>query len=618
MNCQYWDYRFPRMLTISQMQDLVERGENRLLAVGDISCDRGGSIEFLMKCTSIDQPLFIYDPLNQEVYDSNTDRDFIYKRGVLFLAVDNLPTEFPKEATQYFGDSLLPFLEPVLRSDISKPFEQQTDLPPEVYKAVIATHNKLTPKFNYIMDLRKENEKSFKKILLLGAGYVSAPVVEYLSRNPKHHITVADKFLEQASTLIKGHEVNCVATSLDIHDSSQLDNLIKQHNLVICLVPAVFNTIVAESCLRMKKHLITASYISPKMKEMHETAEKEGLVFLNEIGLDPGIDHLEAMRVIDEVHQKGGVVKSFVSWCGGLPMPEFSVNPLGYKFSWSPRGVLTAATKDAKYLQDGNIVNVAGNELFKHAQPLGFFPGLNLEGVPNRDSTQYIKEYGLTNEVKTFFRGTLRFNGYSQILEAIVDIGLLNESQIPFLAPDAPEISWNEAIRRLLGANTKDSTRHALRRRLTASVGFPSKGYDDDKIRKVLEAFEWLGLFSERSASRKGTFIDSLCDLLQEKLKYEEHENDMIILHHIFGVEWNNGSQEILSSSLVVRGDKHFSAMARTVGLPVAIAAELVLKGGVAKRGVFGPIYPEIYVPLLKTLSNDGIKFLHSCVPADL
>jgi len=370
--------------------------------------------------------------------------------------------------------------------------------------------------------------------------------------------------------------------------------------------------------LKHKKNLVTASYIPPKMKEMDELVKKENLIFLNEIGLDPGIDHLEALRVIDDIHRRGGKVRSFVSWCGGLPMPEFSQNPLGYKFSWSPRGVLSAATKEAKYLQEGNTVEIPSKKLYRHKQPINIFPGFSLEGIPNRDSTIYIKDYGLADEVKTMFRGTLRYKGYGEQMEGIIEIGLLDETQQPYLANEAPPLTWSEAIRRLLKVNNPNiSTRHAVRNRLTASEGFPSKGFDDDKIRRILDCFEWLGLFSDELVCKKGTFIDSLAELMQQKMKFEPHETDMIILHHIFGVEWNDGSQEKLTSTLVIRGDQNFSAMGSSVGLPVAIACELILKGSISRRGVIGPLSSEIYIPLLKTLSNEGIKFLHKSEPID-
>jgi len=612
VNCMYWDHRFPRIITINQMKELVEQKRSRLIAVGDISCDTMGSIEFLLKTTSIDQPLFIYDPINGELHDSQTNKDYIYKPGVMFCAVDNFPTEFPKEATQWFGDHLLPFMEAIVKSNPALPFEKMTDLPQEIHKAVLACHGQLTPKFKYIVDLRKEYEKRLRSILVLGAGYVSKPCIDYLCRNPSNKLTLADINLEAAKNLV-GKRTNVIkVVPLDVNNPQSLDSLVGAHNVIISLLPAALNVIVGESCLRNKKNLVTASYVSPKLKEMHEVVSQAGITFLNEIGLDPGIDHLEARRVIDGIHGKGGKVKSFVSWCGGIPLPEHSCNPLGYKFSWSPRGVLSASTKDSRYLQDGKIVDVKGSELFKHRQPIGIFPGFSLEGIPNRDATAYVEQYGIApGEVDTFFRGTLRYKGWSEIMEAVVEIGLLDESPQPHLAPTAAPLSWDTCLRKLLkGENTQTKTKNLLKRRLRADYGFPTKGYHDDQIRKVVDCFDWLGMFSNKPVSLKGTYIDSFCDLLQSQLQYEKDENDMIILHHTFEVEWANGEREILSSTLVVHGNSEVTAMGLTVGLPVAIAAELLLQGQVTEKGVIGPMNPEIYRPMLKSLSNEGIKFI--------
>jgi len=291
-------------------------------------------------------------------------------------------------------------------------------------------------------------------------------------------------------------------------------------------------------------------------------------------------------------------------------MPEASGNPLGYKFSWSPRGVLSASTKDAKYLQDGKTVEVAGRDLFKRKQPVNLFPGFSLEGIPNRDSTSYITQYGLEGEVVTMFRGTLRYTGFCDVMEAVAEIGLLDETAQPHLSPDAPAISWNDALRKLLKARDNETGRHTLRNRLRAEPGFPTKGYDDDKIRVVLDALEWLDMFSSKPVSKRGNYLDCFCELLQEKLRYEANESDMILLHHIFGIEWPNGTREMKSSSLVVHGTKQAMAMARTVGLPVAIATELVLEGEITQKGVIAPMNANIYKPILRVLAKEGVRFV--------
>jgi len=398
--------------------------------------------------------------------------------------------------------------------------------------------------------------------------------------------------------------------TFDVKDLKVLDALVARQNIVISLLPASLNIVVAESCLRVKRHLVTASYISDAMKALNDQVVASGLTFLNEIGLDPGIDHLEALRVIEHVHEQGGKVRSFVSWCGGLPMPEYSQNPLGYKFSWSPRGVLAAATKDAKFLQEGRLVEIQGNSIFQHKQHVDIFPGFNLEGIPNRDSTIYAQAYGISDEVKTMFRGTLRFPNYCDIMHGIVELGFLDDTQQPFLQPGAPDITWNEVLRKRLDLSDGANVKIGLKQRLRAPEGFPTKGYSDDHIRKIINCFKWLGILSDKIVVKKGTYIDTLCEVMQQNMQFEKEETDMILLHHIFGISWPNGTKETKTSTLVVHGNKKGTAMNRSVGLPVGIAAELLLKGVITTHGVIGPMSKEIYVPILKSLAGEGMKFV--------
>ncbi|PRP85437.1 aminoadipic semialdehyde synthase, partial [Planoprotostelium fungivorum] len=481
LNCMYWDTKYPRLIDNDQMTEMYESGQSRLVAVGDITCDPMGSIEALIKTTSIDQPCFVYDPSSGEVHDAHTDTNWIYKPGVLFCAVDNFPTEFPKEATEYFGDHLMPFLEGLkIKSDVSLPFDQQNDLPPELHKAVITAHGELTPNFKYISEMRKENEKSLKNFLILGAGFVSIAALSYLSRNSSYNMTVADNVIENAEKLVANRK-NCTAALLDVSDTVALEALVAKHNIVISLIPAHLHIKVAQVCLKLGRHMVTTSYISAEMQELNEEAKKAGLIFLNETGLDPGLDHMEAKRVIKQVTSAGGKIRSFVSWCGGLPMPEASMNPFGYKFSWSPRGVLVASTQPAKYIQESHVRDVSGDNLFSRRQQVSIFPGFSLEGIPNRDSTKYIEQYELGPECKTFFRGTLRYTGVAQL-------GLLDPKPVSWLAESAPSITWNDAVRKHLNARATLSTGKTIQHILRPQMGYPDKGFDDDQIRKIKDA----------------------------------------------------------------------------------------------------------------------------------
>eukprot|EP01132_Coremiostelium_polycephalum_P003932 gene3932-4908_t len=611
INCMYWDAKFPRLLTIRQMEQLVEENNSRLIGVADISADINGSLEFLMKTTSIDSPLYIYDPKTQEIHDPTTDQKYMYRDGILFLAVDNLPTEFPREATQWFGDHLLPFMEDIIKSDPKKTFEQMDDLPPEIKKAVITHQGSLTPSFQYITELRKKREAMFRKVLIIGSGYVTLPTIQYLARNPSHHITVADIDQEKVK-LALDYDPDIDTLVLDVNDEDKLNEIVSKQNVVISMLPNDLTLKVAKSCVKNKCHLINPGYLTDEMKDLQLEAKEAGVILLNEMGLDPGIDHLEASRVINEVKSQGGKIRTFVSWCGGLPAPESSDNPLGYKFSWSPKGVLEAVKEDAEFRQDGRDVFVSGEEVYKRVQTVDIFPALSLEGVPNRNCLHLAQEYGIPN-VNTIFRGTLRYKGFCQVIAAAVEVGLLDSEIKDHLQPGAPKLTWNLALRKILPAplSEKQTTEELFRRKLRTRRGYPSKGYDDEKITSILSVFEWLGIFSDNEIAQTGSYIDSFCELLKGKLEFLPSERDLIILHLIFGIEWPEGKHETKTSTLVYYGSKDISAVASTAGLPVAIAAELMLEGSVTETGIVIPVSSEYYKPMLKSLHNEGMTFIH-------
>jgi len=233
-----------------------------------------------------------------------------------------------------------------------------------------------------------------------------------------------------------------------------------------------------------------------------------------------------------------------------------------------------------------------------------------LEGIPNRDSTVYATEYGISGEVRTMFRGTLRFPGFCDVMQAVAEIGLLSETPQPFLASDARALTWNELLQKLLDLPDGVPSKTGLKQRLKPHQGFPSKGFSDDHIRKVMECFKWLGLFSDKPVDKKGSYLDCFCEVLQQNMQYDKEESDMILLHHIFGIEWPNGTKETRTSTLVVHGNKKGTAMNKCVGLPVGIAAELLLKDIIKTRGVVRPTSKDIYIPILKSLASEGIKFV--------
>ena len=250
-----------------------------------------------------------------------------------------------------------------------------------------------------------------KNVLLCGSGFVAGPLVDYLLRDPNINITIASNSQAEATSLALG-KANTKVVPLDVKDNAKMASLVKDSDIVVSFVPAPFHPIIAEHCIQEKKNMVTASYISPAMKALDERAQRAGITIMNEIGLDPGIDHLSAMKMIDEVKAEGGKVTSFVSWCGGLPAPEASNVPLSYKFSWSPRGVLTAGLNDAKFRMHNGFHDIQGKDLMKkHFPDVPIYPGFALEGVANRDSLSYADTYGLgpVEKLDTMFRGTLRY-----------------------------------------------------------------------------------------------------------------------------------------------------------------------------------------------------------------
>ncbi|KAJ3085285.1 hypothetical protein HK102_000141 [Quaeritorhiza haematococci] len=363
---------------------------------------------------------------------------------------------------------------------------------------------------------------------------------------------------------------------------------------------------IAERCIAHKKHMVTASYTSPAMAALDEKAKSANVTILNELGLDPGIDHLTAMKVFDEVHHRKGRMTSFVSWCGGLPAPEASDNPLGYKFSWSPRGVLLAGLNEAKYRMDGKLIEVPGSRLLKSAVDVPIYRGFALEGIPNRDSLKYIDLYGLKGDrLETMFRGTLRYKGYSELMGAFGDLGLISLQERSELK-NGGNVPWLHLLFGSKPPMSKDTIRAALKQKLS--------GASAALVERVAGALEWLGMLdpSKLASVPEGappTVLDAFCALLQKMLVYGPDERDMVCMHHVFGIEWADGSKEHRTSTLVVYGDpKGYSAMAKTVGLPAAMGTEMLLDNALSRRGVVAPMTKDIYEPILGKLEQEGIR----------
>ncbi|MDQ7825312.1 MAG: saccharopine dehydrogenase C-terminal domain-containing protein [Candidatus Eremiobacteraeota bacterium] len=434
-----------------------------------------------------------------------------------------------------------------------------------------------------------------KKVLLLGAGLVAKPLVRYFFEKTGHEVIIATRTVKKADDLIEGHPRGRALALDALADAGGLKKAVQEADLVISLLPAVHHLIVAEQCLEAGKPLVTTSYVSPGMAALHDEARQAGLLFLNEMGLDPGIDHMTAMKLFDEAAGKGGRITGFISYCGGLPAPEANTNPFGYKFSWSPRAVLLAAKRPAHFLRDGKEVKVSSEDLFLNCEKV-VIPGLGeFEGYPNRDSMSYLATYNLTG-MKTMFRGTLRNKTHCESWKQIVDLGLLDEEKLH----DLPGKTYRQFMAELLGV-TEEHVEKEMASRLKIS-----------KDSLLIQKLEWLGfLGSDMIPLQEACALDVLSHRLNEKLKYEKGERDMVVLQHEVTVEYPSEKRsERRFSTLIDYGIPHGdSAMARTVSLPAAIASRMILDGEVSLTGVHIPVQKEFYEPVLAELQDLGILF---------
>jgi saccharopine dehydrogenase-like NADP-dependent oxidoreductase/5'-deoxynucleotidase YfbR-like HD superfamily hydrolase len=449
-----------------------------------------------------------------------------------------------------------------------------------------------------------------KRVLLLGSGRVAAPVVDYMLRSQDNFLLVASAELDQAKDLIRKYPAaRAAATHLDVTDASSLDGLVQDKDLVISLVPAVFHARVVSSCIKFKKSVVTASYISPELRALEEQVKAAGILVLNEMGLDPGIDHMSALEIIHGVQAKGGKLLSFRSVCGGLPAPEAANNPLGYKFSWYPKGVLLACLNAAKYRENGKTVEVPGDRLLTTTSHLELAPCFSFEVLPNRDSLSYCTSYGL-EDVQTMFRGTLRYKGYAEVMSSLYQLGLFDTKPTELLAATPPPISWPNLLRKLLAIADSAPLEPAIVAKLKLA-----EAADRHRAARALGALRWLGMLDAASAvPLKGSPIDSLCALLESRLTFGRDERDMVVLSHEFLIAWPD-KQEQRTSTLIAYGEKDgYSAMAKTVGLPLAISAQMILDGRLKRVGVLAPFTADIYAPVMAALHAEGVSFSESSI----
>jgi saccharopine dehydrogenase (NADP+, L-glutamate forming) len=436
-----------------------------------------------------------------------------------------------------------------------------------------------------------------KKILVLGAGMVSGPLVRYLLDRPDLEVTVADVEAERARAAVAG-SARGKGLEVDVGDRAVVGGLIDGCDLVVSLLPPDMHVAVAKHALEAKRHFVTTSYISEEMKALGGDVRRAGLTFLNEVGLDPGIDHMSALRIVHGIEGRGGTVTSFHSYCGALPAPEADTNPWGYKFSWSPRGVILAGRNSARYLEGGEEKLLPGERLFSRHWLVDVKGFGEFEAYYNRDSIPYVEAYGLTG-VRDMFRATLRYPGWSYTMQKLADLGYFDLDDLTPSPATCADLT--AALARVPGGGG-----------LAARV---AEILDVDVASDTITRMEWLGLFTDDPIPWDDlptrSPLDALASRMLPLMPLVKGERDLCIMQHEIVGEYASGAREAITSTLVAFGEPGGdSAIARTVGLPAAIAATMVLDGRIADRGVLAPVLPSIYVPVLDELAaSAGVVF---------
>lgn len=428
------------------------------------------------------------------------------------------------------------------------------------------------------------------KVLILGAGLVVKPMVEFLLEH-NFAVKIATTTREKADKMLKGHP-NGSSMRWSADDGETLEKLVAEHDITVSFLPYKYHVMVARVCIKCHRPLITTSYVQPEMQALDEEARKAGVILLNETGLDPGIDHMTAMKVIDHIHGRGGQVEEFYSLCGALPAPEAADNPLKYKFSWSPKGVILASRNSALYLKKNKKVLIEPLNLFKDRFTHSF-PGIGeLEVYPNRDSISYIDIYNIP-EASTMYRGTFRYKGWCETLDAMKRLNMLDDSIIDYTGMD-----YTGFLAERSGFDTED-----LREKVAMKLGIPEKS-------TAIESLEWLGFFSdEKLEFTKTSPFEITAARMISKMLITNNERDMVVMQHIFLAAWPDGKKEVIKSSMLDFGSPETNtAVARTVALPASIAVKMILEKKITLTGVYRPVVPEIYNPVLNDLKALGIE----------
>ena len=444
-----------------------------------------------------------------------------------------------------------------------------------------------------------------RTILIIGAGRSASSLIQYLlnkSVKENLHLVIGDLSLNLAQKKTNNHP-NATAIALDIFDEDQRKKAIQIADIVISMLPAHLHIEIAKDCVIYKKHLVTASYVSDAMKELDAAAKENNLIFMNEIGLDPGIDHMSAMKVIDEIKDKGGKMLLFESFCGGLVAPESDTNLWNYKFTWAPRNVVLAGQGGvAKFIQEGAYKYIPYCNLFRRTEFLDVEGYGRFEGYSNRDSLKYRSVYGL-DDVLTLYRGTIRKVGFSKAWNMFVQLGMTDDS---YVMENSEKMSYRTFVNSFLPYHPTDSVE--IKTRLILKID-----QDDIMWDKLLE----LDLFNpnKKVGLKNATPAQILEKILTDSWTLHPEDKDMIVMYHKFGYELNGKKEQIDSKMVCIGDDQTYTAMAKTVGLPVAMVTLLILNGKIKTPGVQLPIRKEVYKPILKELEEYGVVFKEQSMP---
>ncbi|MGB7340689.1 MAG: saccharopine dehydrogenase C-terminal domain-containing protein [Phototrophicaceae bacterium] len=562
-----------RMVTRAWLQHVAD---TKLEIIGDISCDPNGAIA-ISKPTYPDDPIYTYLPKKDDLALTWSDEQFeatcdmgIQAEGVAVMSVTNLPAAFARESSTSFSHMLVDSIAELIHADLTQPFADLA-ISRQVKRAFIMHQGEFTPDFEQLQN------HVLPRVAIIGAGRMSETVIDYLVNHTSANLIIADSNLKQAEAVsqaipakrLKGiHQIEIGDTD---EQNAPIEAILKSVDIVVSLLPAFLHPKIAKLAITTRTHLVTASYVSEAMQALHDEARAAGIILLNEVGVDPGLDHMSAMKIIHQLQAEGKQITSFKSYCGGIPYQTTRDNPLNFKASWSPIGILSAVNRPARFIHNQQVIDQAPLDVFKNAQSISIADAeRDFEGYPNGNSEQYQAIYGL-EQVQTLIRGTLRFSGWSHIFQTLHTLGWFS---------DAP------------------------------STTVAAKTLATDLSEDILAVVKWLKL--NQAEDETVTAFEYLRDsfLNQEDLAYFEGESDQLVMFHEFEATDKDGQAEHITSELRIIGDADgYSAMAKTVGYPCAIAVKMILDGTYTQTGVSIPTIPELYNPILEELEAFGIKF---------